>query len=230
MIKHYSFDLWFTLIKSNPVFKSKRATYFFEHFNTLHKSLEEVQQIFRQVDLMCNTINEKTGKNIDAEEMYLMVLYQLNDGFEMFEQFDLSELYVEMEKLIFSYSPTVFSLETIEVLERLNQQAGVSFNISSNTAFIKGQTLRVILQELKLAQYFNFQLYSDEIGYSKPNSAFYSSLLHQINLTRQVEEIATHEIIHVGDNPIADIYGAKKMGLQTFQINTNENTILNLLN
>lgn len=230
MIKHYSFDLWFTLIKSNPVFKAKRAKYFFEKFNHLNKSIEEVQQVFRQVDLMCNTINEKTGKNIDAEEMYLIVIYQLNDGFDMFNQLDLSELYLEMERLIFNYSPTIFSSETIKVLDSLSQQAGVSFNISSNTAFIKGQTLRVILQELKLAPYFNFQLYSDEIGYSKPNMAFYSCLLNQINLTRQADEIATHEIIHIGDNPIADIYGAKKMGIQTLHINTNEKTILNLLN
>ena len=59
--KHYSFDLWLTLIKSNPRFKQERTSYFYEKFNTKNKSIEEVALIFRQVDLMVNAINEKTG-------------------------------------------------------------------------------------------------------------------------------------------------------------------------
>lgn len=64
--RHYSFDLWLTLIRSNPAFKQKRTEYFHQNFNYSHKSIDEVALAFRQIDIMCNTINEKTGKNIDA--------------------------------------------------------------------------------------------------------------------------------------------------------------------
>ena len=33
MHEHYSFDLWLTLIKSNPLFKPARIEYFFENYN-----------------------------------------------------------------------------------------------------------------------------------------------------------------------------------------------------
>ena len=77
--KHYSFDLWLTLIKSNPAYKQERTRYFYQRFNTKHKNLAEIAVIFRQVDLMVNAINERTGKNVDADEMYLMIISMIND-------------------------------------------------------------------------------------------------------------------------------------------------------
>src|SRR5690348_14119191 len=40
-ILHYSFDLWLTLIRSNPAFKRERAQYFFHHHNGKAKPVEE---------------------------------------------------------------------------------------------------------------------------------------------------------------------------------------------
>jgi putative hydrolase of the HAD superfamily len=39
-----------------------------------------------------------------------------------------------------------------------------------------------------------------------------------------------NEIIHIGDNPKADIEGGLMAGISVFQINSNNYTILNLLN
>jgi len=44
--RHYSFDLWLTLIKSNPGFKAERAHYFFENYNPLKKAWKKWQQSF----------------------------------------------------------------------------------------------------------------------------------------------------------------------------------------
>jgi putative hydrolase of the HAD superfamily len=94
--QHFSFDLWLTLIRSNPAFKEKRASYFHQHFNYHNQSLEGVKRVFRQVDIMCNLINEKTGKNIDADEMYLMVLSMMNDGDARIWKIDIEKLYADM--------------------------------------------------------------------------------------------------------------------------------------
>src|SRR5690242_9186347 len=91
--QHFSFDLWLTLIRSNPAFKDKRAEYFHQHFNYSNMPLEGVKHTFRQVDIMCNLINEKTGKNIDADEMYLMVLSTMNDGDKAVWNIDIEKLY-----------------------------------------------------------------------------------------------------------------------------------------
>jgi putative hydrolase of the HAD superfamily len=223
-IKHCSIDLWFTLIKSNPVFKHKRALYFYEHINTKQKSLEEVEAVFRKVDLMCNAINEKTGNNICAEEMYGMVIYLLNDSMLHFDKKELSELYNALEKLFFEFSPVLFNKETLPSLEKIKNNKTLS--ILSNTAFIKASTLRKLLVKLDVEKYFDFQIYSDEVGLSKPNSTIFNLMMQQISTLHK--DILPNEVLHIGDNAIADIEGAAALGIHTFQINTNDKIIANI--
>lgn len=227
--QHYSFDLWLTLIKSNPWFKIERAKYFHQHFNWNRKPLEDVQLAFRQVDLMCNAINEKTGKNIDAEEMYLMVITLINDHKISLHQIDTDTLYKEMDNLVFNYLPEIYSDDTANVLYRLKSTTPCSLNILSNTGFIKGKTLRRILDALALSSYFDFQLYSDELGLSKPNKHLFTHLLDRVRQLKQ-GEVDVKTIIHIGDNPLADVEGANAVGMSSLLINSNQLSILSLLN
>ncbi|MDN3583479.1 HAD family hydrolase [Mucilaginibacter flavus] len=224
---HYSFDLWLTLIKSNPYFKIERTKIFHRDFNPGGRSIDEVAKAFRQVDLMCNAVNENTGKNIDADEMYLMVISLINDNQLSLTDIDTVKLYQDMEKLLFYYLPLVYSPVTISTLQHLKRKEGVTFNLLSNTGFIKGATLRKVLVELKLHEYFDFQLYSDEVGMSKPNPALFALMLQQI---KQINNnINLNSIIHVGDNPRADVEGAKAAGIKSLLINSNNQSILSLL-
>jgi putative hydrolase of the HAD superfamily len=224
-IKHFSFDLWYTLIKSNPNFKKERALYFYKHFNSKNKSLIEVENSFRKIDLMCNSINEKTGGNIEAEEMYLMVLYELNEDNQSFELLDLKELYKYLEKLFFNYSPQIFDNQTLNSLEEIKQKPGTTLSILSNTAFIKGQTLRHLLNNLNVSHYFDFQIYSDENKISKPNQEIFRLLVNNARKLHTRYMLGYNEIIHVGDNIKADINGANFFGIQSFLINSNGKSI-----
>lgn len=225
--KHYSFDLWLTLIKSNPLFKIERTKFFYENFNPLHKTLEEIALIFRQVDVMCNSINEKTGKNIDADEMYLMVINTINNFSNNFETIDTELLYNQMETLVFKHLPIVYCNETINVLSHLKQNSNCTMNILSNTGFIKGQTLRKVLNQIGLFSFFDFQLYSDEEQVSKPNPKFFSLMLKKICVLNG--DYLLNDIVHVGDNPNADIKGANSIRINSMLINANHQTIKNLL-
>ncbi|MBE9585562.1 HAD family hydrolase [Mucilaginibacter sp. JRF] len=224
--QHYSFDLWLTLIRSNPEFKARRAQYFFEHLNFSNKPLDEVLRIFRQVDLMVNHINEKTGKNIDADEMYLMVISMINDTHECIADIDVDDLYNRMEQLLFQYLPVVYSEQTIEVLNHLINEQGATANILSNTGFIKGVTLRKVLKQLGLDGFFAFQLFSDEAGYSKPHPEFFKLMFEG---AQQLHPgIMPADIIHIGDNKLADVAGAQACGFNTLLINSTQLTIKNL--
>ena len=227
--KHYSFDLWLTLIKSNPTFKKERALFFHEHLNAAGKSLEEVELLFRKIDLMVNAINQKSGKNLDAEEMYLMIIYELNGSNSIFENLDMEWLLHKMEQLFFQYIPTLYHPETLSTLNSLKEIPNVSMNILSNTGFIKGSTLRIALEKIGIAHFFDFQLYSDEVNMSKPNHEFFASMIEKIYYKRQHDNLIFDDVIHVGDNLIADINGANRMGINSFQINSNLNTINDLL-
>lgn len=222
--KHYSFDLWLTLIKSNPDFKQERAKIFHARFNPLNKSFAEVVTIFRNVDLMCNSINERTGKNIDADEMYLMVISMMNDYHPGFAAVDTEALYREMEALLFNYMPQVYCGNTARILDNLKGNDS-TVSLLSNTGFIRGETLRKVLISLELDQYLDFQLYSDEVRLSKPNSEFFQLMLDQIDRQQHGGELELHEIVHVGDNPVADIYGAGQLGIHSILINSNHQTI-----
>ncbi|KAA2244434.1 HAD family hydrolase [Chitinophaga agrisoli] len=228
--QHYSFDLWLTLIKSNPSFKEERARFFYDHFNQRQLSMEEVARIFRRIDIMCNAINEKTGSNIDAEEMYLMVISELNDDAAVIRDLDLPALYREMDALVLKYLPTVYCSNTVKVLRTIKEIPGSTISLLSNTGFIKGATLRLVLQELKLDRFFDFQLYSDENGMSKPNEQFFRLMLENVARVRQEGVTAPGNIIHIGDNVKADIQGGNVIGIRTLLINSNKQCISSLLN
>ena len=226
--RHYSFDLWLTLIKSNPAYKSARADIFHRDYNTLHKSLDEITTIFRRVDLMCNAVNEKSGKNIDAEEMYLMVLVMINDAPAYIQSVDTARLYIKMEELVLKHLPLIYDNETISVLSHLKEK-GNTLNILSNTGFIKGSVLRKVLAELKMDSYFDFQLYSDEAGLSKPNTDFFKMMIAGAKYASQPDAISLTDIIHIGDNPFTDIGGATKAGVNSLLINSNNHSIATVL-
>jgi putative hydrolase of the HAD superfamily len=227
--KHYSFDLWLTLIKSNPIFKKERALFFYKYLNSSDKTLEEVELIFRKIDLMCNSINQKSGSNLTAEEMYLMVIYEINGSNSTFKNLDIEWLLHEMEQLFFQYIPTIYNAETISTLNILKEIPNVSMSILSNTAFIKGSTLRIVLEKLGMAHFFDFQLYSDEVNMSKPNYEFFALMIENIYYKRQHDDLIFDDVIHVGDNVIADIEGANSLRINSFLINSNNKTIADLL-
>ena len=226
--KHYSFDLWLTLIKSNPQFKIERAKYFHTHYNPAKKSLEEITAIFRKVDLMMNSINEKSGKNIDAEEMYLVVISVINDYSADFSNIDIDGLYTEMENLLMQHMPLMYCEDSLDVLRKLKDSGSSTTSLLSNTGFIKGRTLRKILNHLELDKLLDFQLYSDEVRMSKPNPLFFKLLLDTIDRQKHVD-LQLHEILHIGDNPVADVLGAELCGIKSLQINSNHLTIKHLL-
>ncbi|RVU00114.1 HAD family hydrolase [Mucilaginibacter limnophilus] len=227
-LTHYSFDLWLTLIRSNPVFKQERALYFYNNLNFNKKPLDEVVKIFRQVDLMCNHINEKTGKNIDADEMYLMVISMINDSADVVFNIDTDALYAEMEHLLFKNMPVLFCDQTIEVLLHLKQYTAATTNILSNTGFIKGETLRKVLQHIGIDQFIDFQLYSDETGISKPNPNFFKLMINEVQKLYD-DNINLQSIVHIGDNPIADLAGAEGAGIKGILINSNNKSIFTII-
>jgi putative hydrolase of the HAD superfamily len=223
--KHYSFDLWLTLIRSHPEFKKKRSMVFYEKFNHKAKTLPEVEHIFRQVDLMCNFTNERTGKNIDADEMYLMVISLLNDNDIDLHDIDVDAVLQDMEQLLFAYLPRIYCNKTADVLSHI-KDGGATTNILSNTGFIKGATLRKVLQQIGLYDLIDLHFYSDEVGMSKPNPALYELMIDGVSTLHP--QLSKADIIHVGDNPRADVAGALAVGINAMLVNSDQTSITSL--
>jgi putative hydrolase of the HAD superfamily len=232
--KHYSFDLWLTLIKSDPKFKLERDKYLHRCFNRNKLTLPEVQRIVKEVDVTCNTVNEVAGGSISPFEMYVMILNKLGYPVKDLTQMDLIAIYHYIEGLFLKHPPQPYCPNTFPTLMKLREK-GATLSLLSNTGFITGDTIEKMFDQhfpthvpgQSARNMFSFRLYSDRFQCSKPSLKFYQLMgslcenLHQITDNRMV--------MHVGDNPYADEAGAKKAGFSTYLINSNNNKITDLL-
>lgn len=204
---HLSFDLWLTLIKSNPEFKQKRNLLFKEFFEIEH-GIDKVNEVVRYYDVLCNSINEKTGSNIDTYEIYYLILSSLNVDLEKNDTNRLLEFYKQTEELFLNYKPVLIYADIQKVFKEVTNQ-DKSISILSNTAFIRGRVLRKLLEYYDLAEYFKFQIYSDEVGFSKPNMAIFQLVFDEVNKYKKIDK---KDVLHIGDNSIADYNGAIQFG------------------
>ncbi|MFB9078970.1 HAD family hydrolase [Flavobacterium procerum] len=204
---HLSFDLWLTLIRSNPEFKKKRNLLFKDFFE-IDSSIEKISEVVRYYDVLCNNINEKTGLNLSTYEIYYLILGALEVNLEANGLEKLGDFYNETEHLFFAYKPELIFTETKSLFNEIRSEEK-SINILSNTGFIKGKTLRKLIDHYGLTDLISFQIYSDEVGFSKPNKEIFQLVFDKVNESKKVEK---NEILHIGDNSIADYNGAVSFG------------------
>lgn len=83
---------------------------------------------------------------------------------------------------------------------------GVILGIISNTGRTPGVVLRRVLETGDLLRHFRVVSYSDEVGYRKPDAEIFRRTLAEVGA-------APGEAAHVGDNPVADVMGARGVGM-----------------
>lgn len=211
--KHISFDLWLTLIRSNPEYKPKRNQLFRDFF-AIDKPMEEVAAVIRKFDILTNGINEKVMRNFDTYEIYCLMLDALDVDLSSYHHQQLEEFYTHTESLMMQYKPLLLDDKLPTFLKQL-QDDGKTMNILSNTAFIKGRSLRHVIAHYQLDPYFAFQAFSDETGFSKPGMAMYDYAYQNI---KQLAPIKKKEVLHVGDNVVSDYDGALAYGFNAYLI------------
>ncbi|ANF49860.1 phosphoglycolate phosphatase [Chryseobacterium glaciei] len=207
---HFSFDLWLTLIKSHPEFKAKRVELFSSFFN-VNKPIEEVAKVVKYYDDLCNNINEVLGGNIDTFEIYLLILGSLNIDLKQINKEKLNDFYLKSEELFLEYKPVIIFENLHQFFDEIKNQ-GKTINVLSNTGFIKGKTMRKFLINENLDQYIDFHIYSDELNISKPNPLIFQEVKNRV----KNQNLPMDQILHIGDNPIADYKGAKDFGFNAY--------------
>ncbi|MCJ8153693.1 HAD family hydrolase [Chryseobacterium sp. SSA4.19] len=203
---HFSFDLWLTLIKSHPEFKAKRVELFSSFFD-IDQPIAEVAKAVKYYDDLCNIINEVIGGNVDTFEIYLLILGSLNVDLKQLEKSKLKEFYQKSEDLFLEYKPIVIFENLHQFFEEIKAR-GKTINILSNTGFIKGRTMRKFLINENLDQFIDFHVYSDEANCSKPNP----QIFQEVKCLIKNQDLDLQQVLHIGDNPVADYKGAKDFG------------------
>lgn len=205
--EHFSFDLWMTIIKSNPNFKPQRTELLKEHFS-LNKTVDEIDSVIRYYDNLFNIISEKTGNHIEREEVFMLILDKLGKDIQNISIDDLKLFFEKSDELFVENVPFIIWEDIHDFLNEIKAK-GKTASILSNTAFIHGDSIRKVLKKLDLDAYFSFMIFSDEVGISKPNLEIFEYLYKN---TQEIKIITKSQIIHIGDNSIADYQGAKTYG------------------
>lgn len=206
-----------TLIRSHPEFKLKRAELIADTFNIKNISPKEIDSFIRSVDNVFDRYNMISGKKLSANKMYQKLLEKLAPE-ETSVTLDIAiSLRKEADDLFGQYQPVFLNENIPQILSQLKEE-GYVLNLSSNTGFIEGETLRTTLANMGILQYFDFLIFSDEINASKPSSHFFQHVYDHINVPKNA-------VLHIGDNPKADYQGAKNFGFNALLITDPNYTI-----
>jgi len=217
LIRHISFDLWLTLIKSHPEFKEKRAAFLQQEFNPLGFSVRQIMEIVQNTDRVSDRLNEISGQKVPTDQMYRRILQQMGNKPQSISEELLHHLKLKVHDLFMKFPPGFLNTAVIPILHFLKNE-GYTVNISSNTGFIEGRTITDTLKHLGISEYFVFCIFSDEIGASKPSIDFFDKVFKQVTVQRD-------EVLHIGDNFKADYEGAIKYGFKAMHINNQKYTI-----
>jgi putative hydrolase of the HAD superfamily len=210
VIAHISFDVWLTLIYTDPAFKPARDALILEYFE-VEKDIKTVTETFRRYDKHFTKVNEITGQNLDSREMLLIILADLGVEIEKLNHSILDHYEEKFVDLFWQYPPILIEPNFHAIAEKLANK-NISLSILSNTGFIKGKILRELFAYRKIDQFFAFQCYSDEVGLSKPSPLFYEYAFHNILIHKSLDK---KQVLHVGDNPVADVNGADHFGFHS---------------
>ncbi|HPO16136.1 MAG TPA: HAD family hydrolase [Candidatus Hydrogenedentes bacterium] len=116
------------------------------------------------------------------------------------DEFDaLVRLHEEME-LEFRPNPAPGAVEALKTLHGKYKLA-----IVSDAIFSPGRALRELLKGAGMFEYFDYFVFSDEIGVSKPHRAVFDAVAKAFN-------VDLSDIVHIGDRPHNDIGGPHAVG------------------
>ena len=119
---------------------------------------------------------------------------------------ELVEAYARPALLV----PPTFDETARAALEQLRAR-GIVLVLVSNTMRTPGRTLRLLLESAGLLACFARTVFSDEIGVRKPDPAIFQLVLADLG-------IAAADGVHVGDDSVLDVEGARAAGMRVVQV------------
>ena len=222
-IKLISFDLWETLISDNYKTNStkKRNDLRARKLKSLFKKYNyEINQ--NKINDSINWISKRCTQDHNAgidkpteiriNELFVYLKINLKHG-------NLKkEVLNELDKNFLGSPPQLFK-DTKKILKVLKNNYHIC--LTSNTGITSPKTYKIYLNNLGIKDFFNKIYLSNELMVAKPSSLIFKKIANDFKLK-------ANQIVHVGDNLFTDIFGAKKIGMNTIHINKRKSVLNNL--
>ena len=194
-----SLDLWKTLIVPNPEFRQHRTAAIAAALQQTPSN--DFQELIKSVDDFLDQTTDKNGQQFGCVARTEM----LAERVKFTQNIDYEFLYNEINYYFVKYPPLLIEPALPEIL-RFWRAQGKQIVLLSNTGFVEGKSIRSVFNAMNISDLFHHLFFSDEHDMAKPQAAFFEKITQHCNC-------AAHEILHIGDNPLADYAGAKNAGM-----------------
>lgn len=173
----------------------------------LHEALERHEPIARErVDIAFN-VGDAAFRKVWHEQFVTWTVAErlrvILEGLKRtLPDAEITAVTETIERMEYEYSPDP-APGVHEALERLHQRYKLA--VVSDTVFTPGKYLRGILEKEGLLRHFDYFVFSDEAGRSKPHPSIFEKVAAHF-------QIDLADIVHIGDRPHNDLGGAHAVG------------------
>lgn len=208
--KALTLDLWDTLVqevpRKNPSLATLRTAEMRAQLSSFGHdfSVEQMDRAYRMSGEYCDKVwAEDRDMSTDEHLLYMLNCIDtlLTKRLTRKEYATIRKTYAEA---LLRYPPVLME-EVAPTLETLSSK-GYSLGLISNTGRTPGSTLRILLERLGIARFFDSMVFSDEALVRKPEEGIFKNALLELRA-------APSEALHVGNDPDDDFEGAKLAGM-----------------
>ena len=169
---------------------------------------KELNQLFHKEWISSGgieSLGKKSGEQAERDfwKSFVFQVFEHSGGLENFEHYFEIIYEAFARKDHWHVFDDVIDSGILEKLKKSSVTLGVVSNWDSR--------LHAILKDTGLAEYFDFILASAEVGSAKPDKTIFIEALKRSGVNSQ-------EACHIGDEPIADVQGAKNAGIDAILI------------
>jgi len=192
-----SFDVWGTILNLDLMLKS-----FIDSLNELIGGdvSEDVMRVRRRIKELRRNFEIEPGRDFELSQELLAE--RLNSKIDVIRRAAAKAMLKVNESMV---------MDGVHQVLRFVEDNGLSSVIVGNVMFWPSSYTRLILERFRLAEYFDRQYYSDEIGAYKPMKEIFLKPLSEFRINPD-------EAVHVGDSFFEDFRGALDAGLHAVLI------------
>jgi putative hydrolase of the HAD superfamily len=213
-ISAVTFDLWDTLIQEVPGNPSKvsdtrvnRIASVLDRTGHPH-AREEIEEAYDKTGTFLQLTWDK-ARDMPVRDHVLFLLSCVECRLaSKLAQDDFEAVVKVYADSILDYPPALLP-KAKEALESVKER-GYALGLISNTGKTPGSTLRVIMDNMRILQYFDVTTFSNEIMVRKPAESAFRVTLEKLGALPRAA-------VHIGDDPDKDIAPAKKIGMRAIQ-------------
>lgn len=201
MTQLVSFDIWGTLLRTNAAYRRIQRELLYDalgYSGTLADLRDALHVVYADLDRE----TERHGTQFGLVDRVTR-LAKWTDCMVPSEA-TLAELKSSLTDAQIQNMPRLTEDTLSQTFAHL-REAGMEIAVISNTNMTDGSVVHLALEHHGLAQFVDYEIYSDELGFAKPDPRIFGALAELSGATPD-------SIVHVGDNAVTDKRGAESFG------------------